>query len=171
MYSIGDKVVYGTLGVMEITDITEQKIGDITKSYYVLKELSGISSSLTYVPIDSDTLTAQMRKLLTKEQISAILEQLKTEPQLDWIEDNRARSNEYKKIIASGDYAKMLLMMRFVYETGKRREEEGKKNYLADEASMKKAEKLIFSEFALVLGIDESAVPGFIADSMNSSAV
>ena len=38
MYGIGDKVVYGALGVMEITDITDQTVGDVTRRYYVLKE-------------------------------------------------------------------------------------------------------------------------------------
>ena len=38
MYSIGDKVVYGALGVMEIVDITDQTVGDLTKKYYVMKE-------------------------------------------------------------------------------------------------------------------------------------
>ena len=56
----------------------------------------------------------------------------------------------------------MLSMIDSVYKTGIRREEEGKKNYIADENSMKRAEKLINTEFALVLGIPESDVPEFI---------
>ena len=38
MYRIGDKVVYGALGVMEIIEITDQTGGDVTRKYYVMKE-------------------------------------------------------------------------------------------------------------------------------------
>ncbi len=164
MFNIGDKVVYTTLGVMEIADIADQTIGDVTKKYYVMRELFGNSSSLTYVPVDNEGLVSQMRELLTKKDIEEILKRTSELENPEWIEDNRARSNEYKKIISSGDYASMLRMINSVYETGKRRVEEGKKNYLADEASMKKAEKLIYSEFSLVLGIDEADVPKYIED-------
>ena len=35
-----------------------------------------------------------------------------------------------------------------IYNTGKKRTEEGKRNYLSDENAMRKAEKLIYSEFS-----------------------
>ena len=38
----------------------------------------------------------------------------------------------------------------------------GKKNYLADEGAMVKAEKLLYSELATVFGIDESEVTDFV---------
>ena len=38
MYSIGEKVVYGAMGVMEIVDLAEQTIGDVARKYYVMKE-------------------------------------------------------------------------------------------------------------------------------------
>ena len=55
---------------------------------------------------------------------------------LEWIEDNRARSESYKKILSSSDRALMIAMIETVYRTGLRREEEGKKNYIADENIM-----------------------------------
>lgn len=162
MYSIGEKIIYGPLGVMEIVDISDQTIGEITKKYYVLKEYAATSSSLTYVPLDNVELTSQMKPLLTKKEIIKVIKQAKAEPELLWIDDNRARSEFYKRIIASADRVKMLAMINSIYNTGKRREEEGKKNYVADENCMKRAEQLIYSEFAIVLGISESEVPSFI---------
>ena len=162
MYRIGDKVVYGALGVMEIIEITDQTVGDVTRKYYVMKEYSSNSPSLTYVPLDNETLTSQMKPLLTKDEIVEVIRKAKNSPPLEWIEDNRARSEAYKKILSTADRALMLSMIDSVYKTGIRREEEGKKNYIADENSMKRAEKLINTEFALVLGIPESDVPEFI---------
>ena len=162
MYAIGDKILYGTLGVMEIVDISEQPVGDVTKQYYVLKEYASPSSSLTYVPTDNELLLGNIKPLLTKEEIVQVIKEAKESPLLEWIEDNRARAEFYKKVLATLDRAKMLVMIDTVIDTGKRREKEGKKNYIADENSMRKAEKMISTEFALVLGIPESEVPAFI---------
>ncbi len=162
MYNIGDKVLYGALGVMEIVDITDQTVADVTRKYYVLKEISSASSSLTYIPIENGELVAQMKPLLTKEEIIDVIKEAKASPALDWVEDNRARSEVYKRILASGDRVKMLVMINSIYRTGKRREEEGKKNYIADENTMKRAEKIVYSEFSLVLGMPECEVQEFI---------
>ena len=162
MYCIGDKVVYGALGVMEIIEITDQTVGDVTRKYYVIREHASTSPSLTYVPLDNEALTSQMKPLLTKEEIIEVVRKAKNSPPLEWIEDNRARSEAYKKILSTADRTLLLSMIDSVYKTGLRRDEEGKKNYIADENSMRRAEKLISTEFSLVLGIPESDVPEFI---------
>ena len=162
MYGIGDKVVYGALGVMQIVDIVDQTFGDVTKKYYVMREYTAQTSSLTYVPLDNEQLTSQMKPLLTKDEIIDVIKQSKTSPPLDWIEENRARSEFYKSILYTSDRVKLLLMIDAVYRTGIRREAEGKKNFIADETSQRRAEKLIATEFALVLGIPEADVPEFI---------
>ena len=165
MYSIGEKIIYGSLGVMEIVDISDQTVGDLTKKYYVLKEHDSSSSSLTYVPLDNESLTAQMKPLLTTDEILEVINRAKDEPDIEWIDDNRARSELYKKIISSFDRVKMLAMINSIYRAAKKREEEGKKNYISDENLMKRAEKLIYSEFSIVLGIPESEIPAFIENN------
>ena len=162
MYGIGEKVVYGAFGVMEIVDIVDQPIGDVLKKYYVMKEHSSSSNSLTYVPLDNEMLVSQMKPLLTETEIIEVIRASKSAPPLDWIEDNRARSEFYKKLLSTSDREKLLRMINTVRMTGRRREEEGKKNYIADENSMYRAEKLIATEFALVLGIPESEVETYI---------
>ena len=162
MYGIGDKVVYGAFGVMEIVDITEQTIGDTPRQYYVMKEYSSQSPSLTYVPLENEMLVAQMQPLLSKDEIPAVIRKAKQMAPLEWIEDNRARSESYKKILSSADRATLIAMIETVYRTGIRREEEGKKNYIADENIMKKAQKIINEEFSIVLGIPEDDVVEFI---------
>ena len=166
MYGIGEKVIYGAQGVMEIVDITDQTVGDATHKYYVMKEYASPSSSLTYVPVNNETLTANMHPLLTKGEITELLRGAKNAPEIEWIEENRARSEAYKRILASADRMKILSMIQFIYKTGIRREQEGKKNFIADENIMKKAEKLINVEFSLVLGIPEDEITEFINKSI-----
>ncbi len=158
MYGIGDLTVYGTLGVMEIIDIKEELVGDIKKNYYVLKEYKAHSSSLTYVPVDNELLLSQMRPLLSREEVLSVIERSKDVPLIPWIEDNRKRLNEYKRIMQDGDHLAILAMIATIKATGERRISEGKKNYLSDEGIMHKAEKLIYSEFAIILDISEDEV-------------
>lgn len=162
MYSIGEKVVYGAMGVMEVVDVTEQTLGDVSRKYYVLREYSSSSTSLTYVPQDNEMLVSQLQPLLTKDEIVAAVKEAKAQGPLAWIEENRARSEAYKRILATADRVQILMMIRSVYETGIRREAEGKKNFVADENVMRKAQKNINTEFALVLGIPEDEVAEYI---------
>ena len=168
MYRIGDKVLYSTIGVMEIVDIADQTVGDVTKKYYVMKEYASPSTSLTYVPLDNEALVANIKPLLSKDELVEAVKASETAEPIEWIEDNRARSECYKKILASLDRVKIMVMIDTIAATGKRREEEGKKNYIADETTMKKAEKLISTEFSLVFGMSENEVTEFIRECKNT---
>ena len=162
MHKIGDNILYGASGVMTIVDIREESIGDVSRSYYVLRPTLIRSESLTFVPADNERLVSSMRPLLTKSEIITLIHSAKDAPELDWIKENRARSESFKRIMESGDRAKMISMIRAINESGARREAEGKKNFLSDENAKSKAEKLLFSEFSVVLGIPEDEVPAFI---------
>ncbi|MBQ7363403.1 MAG: hypothetical protein IJW48_03015 [Clostridia bacterium] len=162
MFKIGDKLIYGSAGVMELVDIREECVMNEKRKYYVLAEEGAPVSSRTYVPMDNERLTSQMRPLLTRDEIDAIIKEAKSAPDGEWIEDNRARSERFRKIISSGDRAEIIGMIKSIYTEGKRRGRDGKKNYLSDENAMKRAEKLVYSEFAAVLGIKEEDVPGYI---------
>ena len=131
--------------------------------YYVLLPLGAPPSSLTVVPMDNEKLTAGMRPLLTKTEIDSIIKAAKDMPDSEWIEDSRARSERFRKIIASGDRTEIIAMINAIYKEGKRRSCDGKKNYLQDENVMKRAEKLVYSEFSAVLGIPEEEVVEMVA--------
>ena len=70
MHQIGDKIIYGAVGVMTIVDIREESIGDISRSYYVLKSTVTNSDSLTFVPTDNERLIAFMHPLLSREELT-----------------------------------------------------------------------------------------------------
>lgn len=159
MYKAGDKVLYGTIGIMEICDVTDQTVGDVTKKYYVLKEYGAPTASYTYVPLDSELLLSQMKPLLTSDEAEGLIADCKSIPPLEWDEDSRRRADKYKSIIASGDRRGMIAMIKSIYLMGKKRVEAGRKNYLADENSMNKVSKLLLTELAIVLGVSEESLP------------
>lgn len=165
MHKIGERVVYGSFGVMEIVDVREEKVLDFIRKYYVLEPISGGNGSQTFVPVENEKLVANMRPLLTKEEVLEFIRSMDSLPMAEWIQDNRARSERFKATIESGDRAGMISMIKLVKATGVRRAAEGKKNYLADENAMHKAEKLLFSEIAAVMGISEEDVIDFIKNN------
>jgi CarD family transcriptional regulator len=163
MYSIGENVVYGASGVMSVVDIREETVGDVCRRYYVLKAPQDGNASLTFVPVDNEKLTSAMRPLISKEEVLAIIKEIDSIPEAEWIGDNRRRQESFKRIIESGDHRTIISMIKSIYSSGVRREEEGKKNYLVDDAAMHKAEHVLYSEFSLVLGIPEEDIPEFIS--------
>ncbi len=162
MFNIGDKIVYASYGVMEVVDIREESFLDNSQKYYILESPGARSGSQTFVPVENEKLVSKMRPLILREELEKILSDFDSIPEADWISDNRARSENFKNVIESGDHVKMISMMKLVYATGKRREAEGKKNYLADQNAMQKAHKLLSSEFSTVLGIEESEASALI---------
>ena len=166
MHKIGEKILYGTSGVMTIVDIREESFGGVSRSYYVLKSAVRHSDSLTYVPTDNEKLVTAMRPLLTEEEIKSLIRSAKDVAPIDWVPENRARSEYFKKIMESGDREKMIAMIVAIDENAKRREAEGKKNFLSDENARQKAEKLLHTEISVVFGIPEEDVPAFIENEL-----
>ena len=162
MFSIGEKVVYGAYGVMEVIDMRDVTFDDRVRKYYVLREAGTNTSSETLVPMDNEIVVSHMKRLLTKEEMIDAIRAAKAETDFHWPPDNRARAEYFKTVIASGDRVAILVMIRSVIEAGKLRAAEGKKNFLSDETAMRKAEKVLYSEIALVMEIPLSDVVRFI---------
>lgn len=164
MHKVGEKIMYGGTGLMEIVDVREETVADTPRKYYVLRELHSKSTSQIYVPVDNKKLVASMRPLITRREIDELLLKAKENKlsSIEWQQDNRVRSETFKKIIESGDREGILSLIRTVYENGQKRQEAGKKNYLADENLMRKAERLIAEEFSEVLDIPEEEVSDYI---------
>ena len=156
MHEVGERIVYGSQGIMEIVDIKEEVVDGSTKKYYVLSEYASSSDSQTYVPLENKRLVKSMRRLLTADEARALISRADTFLPIEWQEDNRIRSEKFRKIIDSGDREKIIALIKAIYINGERRRKEGKKNYLADEGVVKRAEKMISSELSAVFDIGEN---------------
>ena len=166
MHKIGDKVMYGAAGVMTIVDIREESIGDVSRSYYVLRPTCTNSDSFTFVPTDNERLVSFMRPLLSREEILALIHTCGDIQPLDWVNENRARQEYFKRVMESGDRARIIAMIHAINEHGKQREAEGKKNFLSDENAKTKAERLLFSEISVVFDIPEDQVAAFVQSEL-----
>ena len=162
MLKIGDKIMYGAGGVMTIVDIREESVLDVSRSYYVLRPTLTKSESLTFVPTDNEKLVSAMRPLLSKEEIMELIHYSKTAEPCQWVNENRARQDRFKKIMESGDRKQIISMIRAIDESAIRREAEGKKIFLSDENARAKALKLLHSEISVVFDMPEEEVKVFV---------
>lgn len=159
MYEVGSRVMYAASGVCDVTDIREETFLGEERTYYVLTPVGTTSS--VYVPVDSEVLTQKMRPLSTPDEIEGAVKELLT-LSLEWIEDNRARSQHFQTVIASGRMRDLLHLVRTIYLRKQHLLTLGKKNLMADENALKKAEKILFGEIEAVLGIPSLEVGTYL---------
>lgn len=164
MLEINSLVVYGANGVCRVEDLREENLSGIKRMFYILKPL-GIKNSTFYIPADSKPLLEKVHKLMSADEIVDLINEMPQEDTV-WIDDDRARTAQYKAMLSSGDRRQLVKLTKTLYQRKNELECKGKKLRASDEAIMKNAEQLLFEEFALVLGIPQEEVLPFILKSI-----
>lgn len=167
MFSVGNIVSYGMQGICEISEITEKKFKSNVIKYYVLVPVFDKSSKI-FVPIENETLTSKMRRILSKDEILNIIESM-PDNEIIWIENDNERKEKYKEILSGGDRTKIVKLIKTLYLHQKHQKQIGKKLHISDERLLKEAEKLLYDEFAFVLNIDRNDVLSYIIDQIESA--
>lgn len=167
MFRINDVVVYGTQGVCQIAGIDEQKTDGVAKTYFILKPKNEKGTTF-YVPIWNEKALAKMRKVMTKDEVNALIDSMPGQKPA-WIENENERKAEYKKILAGGDHAAILSMIQALYLYRKEREAEGKRLHMSDEYFMRDAEKLLHNEWQYVLNVDKDGLMAYILERIENN--
>lgn len=158
-------VMYGDNGVCLVADRRKEKFAGQWREYYILKPVSNEESTL-YVPTDNEKLLSKMQDVLSYDEIMEIIHSLPKD-NMPWIEDNKEREAMYDEVFASGDRRELLLLVKSLYQHKQQRKAEGKKLWTIDENAMKRAEKLVYEEFATVLNIKPEDVVPFIEEELD----
>lgn len=165
MHNINDMVLYGTEGICRITDISVQNMHGEDVEYYVLKPV-GENNSTIFVPTGSEVLTARMKRIMSAEEIYALIQTMPDE-ESEWIENENMRRQRYREILADGDRKDLVRMIKAIYLHEQERKKMGKKLHLSDEKFLRDAEKLLYEEFAHVLNIKKDEVLPFIMEQIS----
>ena len=161
MFCVGDAVVYGVQGVCRIREMCTKKFGREEQEYYVLCPIFD-EKSVIYVPTDKPALLAQMRTVLTPEELRGLIDSAAHDETL-WIEDDSHRRNFCAEVIKSGDRKALMQLVSMLYLHSEELRGQKKHFHIADERSLKQAKKLLHDEFAFVLGITPEEVPDYIS--------
>lgn len=160
MFKCGDRVMYGTHGVCQIIGLEKQKAGTKLIEYYVLEPVNQPRSRF-YVPTQNEAATSKLHPIISYSDISSLLSS--EDMRVDfWIDDESQRKQCYKNLLGSGDRAALIRMIYSLHLRKQLQEKRGKRLHLCDANFLRDAEKLLSSEFALVLGIPQDAVGDYI---------
>ena len=151
MFEIDKIVIYGTNGACRIADIRNETFGDEEKLYYVLNPVSDADSTI-YVPVNNPKSVSKMKAILTKEEVFNLIHSMPQEPIIEEM-NSKVRKEIFTQIIKDGDRKDLIKLIKTVYEKKKEREKAGKKVWASDESALKKAERILYEEFAVVLNL------------------
>ena len=160
MFEKGHVFVYGASGVCRVDDICLRDYGSGKKEYYILQPVFDLRSSLS-IPVVSPVFASHARELLTREEVFEIIDSLPN-AEAEWIRDDKERIETFRSLLEGGVRKDIAMLIRTLYLHKKELAERGKKLRSTDETIMQRAEKLLYGEFAYVLGIDRKEVVDYI---------
>lgn len=162
MYQIGDIVVYGIHGVCKITELEEKTVDRQRVQYYVLRPVEQPETRY-YIPMKNPVAVAKLSPLMSREELKLLLEE-RTVPDGTWIPDENQRKQRYRELISSGDRPALLAMVRALRAHKSEQLAQGRKFHLCDENFLRDAEKLLCSEFSVVLNISQQEMAAYLED-------
>ena len=160
VYQIGDRVVYGVHGVCQIVDLQVQSVNRKKVEYLVLQPISQTGSSF-FVPSQSEAALSKLRPIMSKEQIDTLLSS-QNACEDAWIVDENQRKQYYRQLIVEARCDALLSMIRALHIHKDEQLNSGKKFHVTDANFLRDAEKVVFSEFSVVLGIPYDQVEAYI---------
>ena len=80
----------------------------------------------------------------------------------EWVQNDKERSEFFRNVLESGTRTDIVNLISTLHNRKAELAGHGKKLRSSDEAIMQRAERLLYGEFAWVLGIDPSEVADFI---------
>ena len=122
------------------------------------------------MPVDNEKLTGRMQRLLTAQQILEVIGGMDEEDRL-WIDDDAQRRDAYNEILRDGDRVGMARIIKTLFLRQQELAGKRKKLHIADEKILKETERVLYEEFAYVLGIGQDEVLPFILQKLGAQQV
>lgn len=166
MFSIGDLVVYGQVGVCAVTDITVPSFCEpgAERQYYVLEPQN--QSGVIFVPVDAQV---PIRAVLSREEVERLIDRI---PALEPPDFDSAGTQELKQLyseaLRSHDCERLLGLILSIYTKKQTRLRNNQKIGVIDEDVIRRAEELLYGEFATVLDIPAASMPKYIASRIKA---
>ncbi len=165
MFQPGDLIMYDKMGVCRVEGIQPRK--DREKREKLFYKLSALYENGTiFIPVDTAIF---MRPILSADEVNALIDSL------PGIQENvcrngnlRVLSDHYHAAFESHHCEDLLQLLKSVYSKEQSAIKEKKHLGMVDQQYKKKAETLVYGEFAAALGIPYDAVEGYIAKRLGS---
>lgn len=165
-FAKGEFVVYASEGLCLVEDIKYMSFikGEESKKHYIIKPVRH-NSAVIYIPYDSEKLMGKIRRAMTKEEIDAMLLNIKGK-ELLWEEDRKLRTEQCHDILLRGVSDDLLLMISCIYLKKYDLLEENKVLSASDSKFLETAARLVDEEFSHALGIPAVEVGEYIRKTL-----
>ena len=161
MFKIGDYVAHYKSGVCEVTDIGKLSISsDQNKDYYTLKPIYDGAGTL-YTPVANER--NQIREVITTERAKELIEEMPDIATLE-VTDERKREATYKEALMRNACDGWIAIIKTSYRRKMDRIAAGKKVINVDDRYLTSAERFLYGELAVALGIGKDEVKKYIID-------
>ena len=161
----GDHILYGISGVCLIEDIrrdalSKQRDGE----YYVLRP-AGERGSTILVPTDSETLTARMAPLHTRDEADRLIDAARQEV-LPWIDARKERTAGFQRLVKRCDLGELLCLVSCICRKRQELTAAGRRLPAADENILRRAESLIENELSFVLELEPAQAGEYVREKL-----
>lgn len=160
MFQVGQKVLYGIHGVCSILDIEVKTVDRKKIAYFVLEPLEQPGARY-FIPKDKPAALAKLSPLLSRQELEELIRGCDPNGS-SWIADENQRKLRYRELISSGDRRALVVMVHTLHIHKKKQVEQGRKFHLCDENFLRDAEKLLCSEFSLVLNLSREETAEYL---------
>lgn len=166
MYEINDLIMYGGTGVCKVSDITNPGFAgtDVDRLYYVLEPL--YQSGVIYAPVDNDKVF--MRPVISEDEVNSLIDTIpEIHTEIYQSSSIQQLTKHYQSVI---DTHKCLDLIKLTKAINQKNTEAIKHNRnlgQIDKKFMKRAEELLFGEFAAALHISKDSVQDYIATRLD----
>lgn len=150
MFEIGDKVIYGVVGVCEVEDIAKPPIKGIEGDYYFLQPVYD-SKGIIYSPVKSNKVL--MREIMTVKDADKLIERARNCKKDDMLNE-KVTPNQYDEMIKSQNAFELMHLIRGLYNIKNERAKDLRKMKSADSRMLLTARKLLYGEMAVSLKRD-----------------
>lgn len=160
MFSVGDRIVYGSMGVCTVLDIGLPDIPGATRECYMLKP-HYVANSKVYAPIENNPV--RMRPLLSEAEAQALVDSM---PDLEPFPRGKDKQELYetcKNAIRSCDSFLLAKLLKTLYENKVRLVGLKKTVPSTEKDYFDTAEKMLHGEIAAALQMPLCEVEGYIS--------
>lgn len=159
MYQVGDLVMYGNTGVCRVEDIGHpQGISEKEQLYYTLAPV--YDKEVIYTPVDTK---AFMRPVMSRADAERFIDRIPEIPEeLNGNRDIRMQSEKYRACLNTHENEDLVRLIKTVYRKNHRSMKVGRHMGSTDQQYVKRAEKLLYGELSVALGIGFEQVRPYI---------
>lgn len=162
MFAAGDYIVYGNTGICQVMGVTTMEMEGVStdRLYYILRP-ENKSEGTIFTPVENNRIV--MRRLLTKEEAEALIEEI---PEIETlgITNEKKREETYKECIRSCECREWVRIIKTINYRNRDRMKKGKRTTATDERYLKTAEDNLYSELSILLGVPKDKMEDYIAE-------